>query len=87
MSRAVAKVDADAAMFEAVQREQVCIGQVSHMHIVADARAIRRGVIIAIHFKRRTAAKCRIDHQRNEVAFRPVVFSSRPFGSAPAALK
>src|SRR3989442_908613 len=55
-----------------VQRADVRIGEIGHVDVIAQARAVGRRVIVAEHLQSRPAAR-RVDGARNHVDFRRVV--------------
>ena len=55
------------------------VRQVGHVHEIADARAVRRRVVVAEHRQRRPA-RGRRERQGNQVLFRPVVLADEPVG-------
>ncbi|EKD60813.1 MAG: hypothetical protein ACD_54C00540G0002 [uncultured bacterium] len=57
--------------------------QIHHMHIIAHASAVRRRVILPEQSQRRAAAFDGIQHQRDQVGFRAVLFADLGFGVGP----
>ena len=59
-----------AAVAQMLQRQHVRPAQIQDMHIVADAGAVRRVVIAAVHHHLRALAECRVQRQRDQMGFR-----------------
>ncbi len=81
-SLAVAEVEDEpgfrcGSVSSALQREQMSIGQVGDVDVVADARAVRCRVVIAIDANRLAAPQSHVENQRNEVRLGLVIFASR----------
>src|SRR6185437_704978 len=68
------------------QRENMRIGDVAYVHKVAQARAIRRFVIVAIDVEALAVACRGIQHQRNQVRFRLVSLALLSCGAGGAEI-
>lgn len=65
----------DAACLEVVQGEDVGLGQVGHVDVVADAGAIGGRIVGAEQLEGRAPAERRVDGERDQVCFRIMVFA------------
>ena len=73
---------------EVVERLDVGVGEIVDVDVVADARAVGRGVVVAEHLHRRALAERGLHHQRDEVErLRANPRRCRLSALAPAALK
>ena len=78
---------AGATAGQVVQRGQVGCGQVVHMDVVADARAVRCGVVVAEHVQRAGMAECRLHHHRHEVDGERPVLADEGIGTGPGCIE
>src|SRR5437588_2604258 len=55
-----------------LEPENVRLGQITHVNVVADAGAVRRWIIVAINFQYTTFAVNRLERCRNQMSLRVV---------------
>jgi len=72
---------------EILQRPHVRVGQVDHVHVLADCRPVRCRVIRAEDLQRPTPPEYRLHEQRDQVDRDGPSSPIDPSGHAPAALK
>ena len=70
-----------------IQCQQVRLGQVRHVHVIADTGAVRRRIVGAEHQQRRPASQRGIDRQRNEMRLRIVVLAQPPGRIRPGGVE
>ncbi len=80
-------VDAAVAIGQRFQRQDVRVCQVQHMNVIADAGSIGRIVIIAIYRNGVALAQCHLQHQRDEVRFRGMIFPDVAVGMSAAGVE
>src|SRR5689334_21208456 len=66
-------------LFETSEREQVRLGQIGDVDVVANRRAVWRGVVRSKDLQRRSASKRGTDREWNEVRLWVVIFTQLPF--------
>src|ERR1017187_944617 len=82
---AVAEVQDEAVVrFEPAQGQQMGVGQIGDMDVIADAGAVGGGIVVAIDADRLAASEGYIEDERNEVGFRFVGFAA---GDAAGAFR
>ena len=74
----IAQVVGPAALIQSAQGQDVGLGQVKHMDIVAHAGAVGGGVVGSEYVDCRSIARCS-KCKRDQVGFRSVVFPQLPF--------
>ena len=79
-------VDAPPAA-EVVERLDVGIGQIVDVDVVADARAVGRGIVVAEHLHRRALAQRCLHHQRDEVERLPPVLADAAVGAGAGGVE
>jgi hypothetical protein len=73
-------VDAGPADFDdRLQRLQVRVGEVRHVDVVAQARPVRRGIVVAEHLQRVPAGR-RVDGARNQMDLRGMILADVAVG-------
>ena len=60
---------------QVLQRADVGVGEIAHVHVVPDRRAIRRRVVGAEHLESRQPPQCSLDRERNGVRLGLVTFA------------
>ena len=76
-----------AARFELFQRRHVGRGQIVDVDVIANAGAVGGGIVVAENLDTLALSQRHLQHQRNQMRFRVVVFANRAVGAAPEALK
>src|SRR5207244_6178997 len=71
-------VDSALSWLQTLQRRQMGSRQIVHVDVIADAGAVRRGVVRAEDFNRGAPAENRLKDKGNEVRFRIVIFADGP---------
>src|SRR5205823_11664638 len=70
-----------AALFKNIELEHMRVRQIDYVNVVANARAIARGIVVTNNLNVGPRASRRVQHQRNQMCFRIVPFAESFAGS------